>query len=223
MSSSESERDSFFPDPEAATAEGIVGFSLDFSSDLLIEAYSKGIFPWPLGEGLPIPWFCPEERGILEFENLRIPKRLGRELKKLSYQITIDQAFNRVIDACARAPRKDQDGTWITEELKEAYKDLHRKGVAHSVEAWEGSQLVGGLYGIEIKGVFSGESMFTLKKHASRCCLIYLIEYLEKHGAAWMDIQTLTPHMERMGAQSINRSIYLKKLERTQSQNLHLF
>ena len=154
------ERRRTFPDPRQALAEGIVDVSDELGVERLLEAYSFGIFPWP-SEGYPTLWFCPEERGILEFENFHVSRSLRKTLARGEFTFSFDRAFERVIRACAASPRGDQPGTWITDRMIEAYIDFHRAGYAHSVEVWRGGDLVGGVYGVYVAGNFSGESMFT--------------------------------------------------------------
>jgi leucyl/phenylalanyl-tRNA--protein transferase len=186
-----------------------VGGTLDETT--LLTAYRKGIFPWP-AEGLPLLWYCPLERAILRFGNLHVGRNLMRARKKSALRFSIDEAFDRVIDQCAAIARPDQDGTWITPEMVAAYSQLHRRGIAHSVEAWDGETLVGGLYGIDCGGSFSGESMFHLAPDASRLALLYLIDHLQDRGCQWIDCQVMTPHFERMGAEEISRDAFLQEL-----------
>lgn len=188
----------------------------------LLSAYRQGIFPWPM-DGWPLTWFCPEERAILEFKDLHIPRSLARARRRAPFRFTIDQDFNSVIFACARAKRKGEDGTWITPEMIRAYCELHQKGYAHSVEAWEGETLVGGLYGVDADGSFGGESMFFYRPNASKLALLYLIEHLAGRGLDWIDIQMMTPHMAALGAKVISRDEFLEKLAETRARKLDLF
>lgn len=187
-----------------------------------MEAYRRGIFPWPI-EGLPLVWFSPRERAILEFTDLHIPRSLRREIGHTSLRFSIDANFGAVIRACASTPRAGETGTWITHDIIRSYTELHRRGHVHSVEAWEGDTLVGGLYGVEADGAFAGESMFYLRPNASKLALLFLIEHLGSRGLDWMDIQMLTPHMELLGAKLITRDRFLEKLARTRSRGLNLF
>jgi leucyl/phenylalanyl-tRNA--protein transferase len=212
-----------FPDPRHATPEGIVAIGGDLRPENVLEAYRRGIFPWPIDEGLPLLWFCPEERAILEFADLHVPRRLAHERRRTSLRFTIDRAFAEVITLCARTPRAGETGTWITAEVIRSYTALHAAGHVHSVEAWEGEQLVGGVYGVDAGGAFAGESMFYLRPNASKLALLFLIEHLSARGLEWMDIQMLTPHMERLGARLISRERFLEKLARTRARGLKLF
>src|SRR5215210_3690977 len=156
-----------FPDPRYSTPEGIVAVGGDLRPENVMAAYRRGIFPWPI-EGLPLVWFCPQERAILEFADLHIPRSLARERRRTEWSFSIDRDFSSVIRACARVPRAGENGTWITPEIIRSYTELHRRGYVHSVEAWAGSALVGGLYGVETDGAFAGESMFYLRPNASK-------------------------------------------------------
>jgi len=201
----------------------IVGFGGEPSARNLIEAYKKGIFPWPMG-GLPLPWFCPNPRAILDFSNLRIPRNVKRAMRDSTLRFTIDKAFDEVMRWCAAVDRGDGNGTWITEDFLANYGELHRVGVAHSFEAWnENNELVGGVYGVDAGGVFCGESMFFREPNASKLTLLFLIEQLSSRGATWMDIQTMSPHMEKLGAHEISRGEFLSRLHETQRKNLSLF
>lgn len=204
-------------------ARDIIGFGGDLTIENLRNAYRSGIFPWHV-DGLPLPWYCPEERAILEFENLHLPKSLRKEWRKTPFTFTIDRDFSTVIKACAEAKRADGYGTWITAEFINAYCDFHAAGDAHSVEVWdEGGALVGGLYGVDCGGVFCGESMFHRRSNASKFALLHLVEHLKTRGATWLDIQVMTPHFQVLGAEEIEREDFLDKLEATQQLELKLF
>jgi leucyl/phenylalanyl-tRNA--protein transferase len=194
----------------------------DLEPETLIHAYSRGVFPWP-HEGYPLLWFCPVERAILQFDQLHIGRSLERAKKQTTLRFTVDQAFVDVITACGETERPGQDGTWITPDMKAAYIRLHQLGHAHSVEAWRGALLVAGVYGVDAGGPFSAESMFHRETNASKLTLLYLIEHLQKGGLDWMDVQVMTPHIERLGARLIGRGEFLKRLKQTQSRGLHPF
>jgi leucyl/phenylalanyl-tRNA--protein transferase len=206
----------------SASFDDIVAFGGSLDTTNVMRAYRKGVFPWPMDDSLLL-WFCPEERAILEFKNLHVPRRLARVKRQMPFRFTIDQAFRDVIVACAKVRRKEETGTWITTQMMRAYCELHQKGYAHSVEAWEGSTLVGGLYGVDAGGAFSGESMFCYRSNASKLALLHLIEHLGSRGLDWIDIQMITPHMEALGAKGINRSEFLHKLSFTQKRKITLF
>lgn len=211
-----------FPDPEQAAVEGIVVIGGEPSAANLLRAYRRGIFPWPI-DGWPLPWFCPEERAVLAFKDLHIPRSLLREQRQARFRLTIDQDFRSVIEACAEVKRAHEDGTWITPEMIRAYTKLHTLGHAHSIEAWEDEGLVGGLYGVDAGGAFAGESMFYLRPNASKLALLFLIEHLRARGLEWLDIQVMTPHMQAFGAKNISRRHYLKMLEASLGRGLKLF
>lgn len=211
-----------FPDPRSAPDGDLVVVGGSLNTVNLLHAYRQGIFPWPI-DGWPLTWFCPEERAILEFCDLHVSRSLARIRRRAPFRFTIDQNFRAVIEACARARRAGEDGTWITPEMIRAYCDLHRSGYAHSVEAWEGDELVGGLYGVDAGGAFAGESMFFLRPNASKLALLYLIEHLAARGLGWIDIQVMTPHMEALGAKLISRDQFLERLARHLARNLNLF
>ena len=175
-----------FPDPNSADAHGLLAVGGDLSTETLLSAYSQGIFPWPQKD-IPLLWFSPPERGILDFKNYKIPKSTQKLMKKHSFEIKMNTDFAQVIENCSKIPRDHESGTWILPEMVEAYKELHKKGHAHCVEAWDGDNLVGGLYGVLIKGVFSGESMFFKETGASKLCLIHLVDHLKSQGHEWMD------------------------------------
>jgi leucyl/phenylalanyl-tRNA--protein transferase len=209
-----------FPDPRHARGD-IIAIGEDLSVETLRDAYRHGIFPWP-HDDLPLPWFSPRRRAVIFFDELHIGRTLRRSIRRAQFTYTIDKAFDSVIRACASVPREDQ-GTWIGPEILRAYSKLHREGDAHSIEAWEGDALVGGLYGIDAGGLFTGESMFHLRTDASKLALLHLIELLRERGAKWLDCQIMTPHMRALGAREIPRLQFLDLLAETQARALHLF
>lgn len=201
----------------------IVSFGDELTVENLQNAYRLGIFPWHV-EGLPLPWYCPEKRAILEFAELHIPRSLERARRRNLYTFTIDKVFGKVIRRCATVRRTGQSGTWITPEFNWGYCDLHKAGSAHSVEAWDvDGNLVGGVYGVDAGGVFCGESMFHTAPNASKLALLFLIEHLQKRGATWIDAQVMTPHIKALGAKEIRRKEFLRKLKKTQGFELELF
>jgi leucyl/phenylalanyl-tRNA--protein transferase len=211
-----------FPDPRSANPDGIVAVGGDMHPQSLLLAYAQGIFPWPV-DGLPLLWFCPPERGILDLADLHLPRSLARARRITTLRFTFDHAFADVIRACAESPRPEQDGTWITPEIIRAYLRFHRLGYAHSVEAWDGERLAGGVYGVAVDGVFAAESMFYRQPNASKLALLFLIDHLHARGLDWLDIQVLSPHLARLGAKAISRDQFLAKLRRTQARRLRLF
>jgi leucyl/phenylalanyl-tRNA--protein transferase len=211
-----------FPDPQQATGEGIVVVGGELNAANLLQAYRLGIFPWPI-DGWPLPWFCPRERAILRFKKLHVSRTLLKLKSRSPFRLTIDKDFSAVIHACANAERKDELGTWITPEMIRAYCELHDEGHAHSVEAWEGDNLVGGIYGVDAGGAFAGESMFYARPNASKLALLHLIEHLNSRGLDWLDIQVMTPHMQVFGATNINRRKFLEKLKTALADGRNLF
>lgn len=211
-----------FPDPKYANALGIVVIGVALDADNLLSAYRQGIFPWPI-EGCQLPWFCPPVRAIIEFGELHLPRSLRQAQRRAPFRFTIDAAFGQVIRACAASVRMGETGTWITPGMIRAYCELHQLGHAHSIEAWEGNELVGGLYGVDAGGVFTGESMFFRRSNASKLALLHLIEHLRERGLGWLDIQMMTPHMLALGAREIPRRAFLEKLAREQARGLKLF
>ena len=186
----------------------IVAVGLDLTPKTLIQAYSQGVFPWPT-EGLPLLWYFPKSRGVLDFNELKVPKRLKSSLRSCGWSFSVDHAFRQVIEACSH---RGETGTWILPEMKEAYTELHRLGHAHSIEVWEGSDLIGGIYGVDIGGYFAGESMFHRKSNAGKAALLYAIACQKKAGRTWMDIQVISPHMEALGAKEISGNFFKKRL-----------
>jgi leucyl/phenylalanyl-tRNA--protein transferase len=211
-----------FPDPRDAPYGDIVAVGGNLHTLNLLSAYARGIFPWPI-EGWPLTWFSPQERALLEFKDLKIPRSLAKVRRRAPYRLTIDAAFREVILACARVKRAAEQGTWITPEMFRAYCELHELGHAHSVEAWEGDALVGGLYGVDAGGAFAGESMFFLRPNASKLALLHLIEHLQARGLDWLDIQVMTPHMQALGAHTVTRDEFLERLAAARARNLKLF
>ncbi len=194
----------------------------DFSVETLRDAYRHGIFPWP-HERLPLPWFSPRRRTVIFFDELHVGRTLRKAMKRSDLTYTIDRDFHAVIRACAGTPRPDQDGTWIDERIVAAYTRFHDAGDAHSVEVWRGEELVGGLYGIDAGGLFTGESMFYRASDASKLALLFLVEHLRERGATWLDCQVMTPHMEALGAREIGRGRFLDLLREAQAAGLTLF
>lgn len=200
-----------FPDPREADEDGLVAVGGDFTPDLLLAAYRRGIFPWP-APGYPFVWYSPDPRAVLVPEELHVPRRLRKTMRRGPYRITFDTAFERVLRACATAPRPGEPGTWIVPPLIDGYVGLHRAGYAHSVEAWDGSRLVGGLYGVAIGAAFCGESMFHLAPDASKLAFVALVERLREWGFRLVDCQIRTDHLARFGAREWPRERFLAAL-----------
>ena len=201
-----------FPPPDYADPSGLLAVGGDLSNERLLEAYRVGIFPW-YSDDQPILWWSPDPRLVLDIKDFKISRSLGKTLKKRVFQVTFDRAFEEVIKACAVVPRAAQNGTWITEEMREAYINLHGLGYAHSVESWFGGKLAGGLYGVSLGKSFFGESMFHLKTDASKVALATLVEKLKSWDFHFIDSQMTTEHMVRLGAKELPRRIFLKRLQ----------
>ncbi len=198
-----------FPPPEHALREpdGLLAVGGDLSPQRLLAAYRLGIFPW-FGEGDPILWWSPDPRCVFRTEALHIPRRLARSLRRSRWTLSIDSAFARVIDACA-APRADAAGTWITAAMRAAYLHLHELGHAHSFEVWEGTRLIGGMYGVAVGELFAGESMFSAASGGSRTALLAAARLLARWGWPLIDAQVANPHLLRMGAIELPRPAFL--------------
>ena len=197
-----------FPPAEMASAEGILAFGGDLRPERLLLAYQNGIFPW-YNEGEPIIWYCPEERMVLFPRELRISKSMRQVMRNKAYRITTNTAFEQVIDQCQNSPRKDQLGTWITDDMKQAYLKLHELGFATSIEVWHDEELVGGLYGIDLGHVFCGESMFSKESNTSKLAFIHLVQELQKKDYKLIDCQVYNEHLESLGAREISRDEFL--------------
>ena len=181
-------------------------------ADLLVSAYASGWFPMAV-EGGEIRWFSPDPRGIILLDAFRVPSRLARVVRRGTFRIEIDTAFEAVIRACAEAERdRDDPGTWISEEIIASYLALHDRGLAHSVEAWRDNRLAGGLYGVALRGAFFGESMFHRETDASKVALVALVARLRSRGYVLLDTQWVTEHLEQFGAIEIPRDDYLRRL-----------
>jgi leucyl/phenylalanyl-tRNA---protein transferase len=201
----------------------VVSFGTPLTIENVREAYRKGIFPW-YTEGIPLPWHCPEQRAILDFEDLSVPRSLAKARRSTTLTFTIDEDFTGVIRSCSVAYRPRQRGTWITPEFERVFTELHLAGGAHSVEAWsDEGMLVGGLYGVDAGGVFCGESMFFTEPNASKLSLLFLIDHLRERGSTWLDSQVMTPHMQALGAKDVSREVFLARLKATQRAKLKIF
>jgi leucyl/phenylalanyl-tRNA--protein transferase len=200
-----------FP-PVDYAEDGLLAVGGDLSPERLVLAYSQGIFPW-YEEGQPILWHSPDPRMVLLPRELKVTRSLRKTLRKGVYDVRLDTAFEDVIGACATTPRPGQDGTWITRGMKRAYAELHRRGVAHSVETWLHGRLVGGLYGVSLGAAFFGESMFAHEPDASKVAFVRIVKQLDAWGIRLIDCQVHTEHLERFGATEWPRTRYLLALE----------
>lgn len=205
-----------FPNVNQANEDGILAIGGDLSVERLTLAYKSGIFPW-FNEGEPIIWYAPEDRMVLFPKELKISKSMKQILKKDVFKITFNQNFENVIANCKNVYREGQGGTWITDEMEQAYIKLHKQGIAKSIEVWLNDKLVGGLYGIDLKtqgiSVFCGESMFSLVSNASKIAFIHLTQKLEKENYKIIDCQVYNEHLASLGAREIIRNEFLKYLK----------
>jgi len=200
-----------FPHPSLANEDGVLAIGGDLSVERLHLAYRNGIFPW-FEDGDPIVWWSPNPRMVLYPHKLKVSKSMRNVINQNKYSITFDKSFSEVIDNCKSISRNNQDGTWITPDMKRAYVDLHDRGIAHSVEVWEGEELVGGLYGVNIGKVFCGESMFSKKSNTSKLAFISLVRKLEEENYFMIDCQLYTDHLASLGAEEIDRDKFLLDL-----------
>jgi len=206
----------FFPNANHADKHGLLHVGGRLTPDWLLDAYTHGIFPWPVSDPFRrgrniLAWFSPDPRCIFEFDQFHVSRRLERTCKSGRFRITFDADFAGVIRGCAE--RRKQDGTWITPAMIDAFIEFHRLGYAHSVEAWVGNELAGGVYGVAIGGLFAAESMFFHHRDASNVALVALVRHLKERDYQLMDIQVETDHTARFGALEISRSEYLHRLQ----------
>ena len=197
-----------FPDPLSADPSGVVAFGADLAPETLVRAYRSGIFPWP-HPGAPLPWFSPDPRGVIFLDRLRVTRSLRQRLRGCGWSTTVDRRFDAVVAACAERP---DEGTWIDGSMRRAYRRLHELGWAHSVEVWDGDELVGGLYGVRVGGCFTGESMFHRRTDASKVALVDLVERWGQAGGQLIDVQIVTEHLAALGAVEVSRPEYLARL-----------
>lgn len=202
-----------FSDPHVETLEGVIAAGGRMKPELLIYAYDHGIFPWP-HEGYPLLWFCPDERGVIDFAGLHIPKSFQKWMRKhrAEFKITMNQRFSEVVKNCKTLKRPGQKGTWITREIEKNYLELHETGHAFSLEILRGDNLVAGIYGVQSKKYFSCESMFHKEDNTSKLALFELIQYLESIGHTWIDIQMVTSVCESFGGKLIGKDEFLKRI-----------
>ena len=197
------------PDPSRADPDGVVGIGADLAPATLVDAYRRGIFPWP-HDGVAMPWFSPDPRGLLRFDDLRVARSLRRTLRRSGWTTTVDRDFDGVVAACGQD--RGDDGTWITPPMARAYRRLHVLGWAHSLEVWDDDALVGGIYGVQVGGVFTGESMFHRATDASKVAMVDLCARLRAAGAWFLDVQLTTSHLASMGARDVPRATFVSWL-----------
>ena len=207
-----SDKDISFPNVNETDEQGIIALGGDLSIARLKKAYFNGIFPW-YSQDEPIIWYCPNPRMVLFLNRLIVSKSTGRIIKKNTFNITFNQNFEEVISNCKTIDRKDGLGTWITNDMKGAYLELHKKGIAKSVEVWQNNELVGGLYGIDLGHVFCGESMFSKVSNASKIAFVYLVEKLKNENYKLLDCQIYNDHLASLGAEEIPRKTFLDILK----------
>jgi len=200
-----------FPDPELAEPNGLLGVGGDLAPERVLLAYQLGIFPW-YSEGQPVLWWSPDPRMVLRTDELMVRRSLAKRVRQRRYRITLDRAFAEVIEACGEVPRPGQQGTWITDDMKQAYLALHRQGFAHSVEAWRDDELVGGLYGVAMGRLYCGESMFARAPDASKVAFVHLARQLALWDMPLIDCQVYTDHLARFGAVEVPRTDYLHQI-----------
>jgi leucyl/phenylalanyl-tRNA--protein transferase len=201
-----------FPPVHLAESDGMLAIGGDLSTERLLLAYKNGIFPWYDGD-VPL-WWCPDPRFVIFPEELKVSKSMKQLLNRQAFTFSVDKDFVSVINSCKTVSRKDQDGTWISDEVKAAYIKLHQLGYAHSAEVWLNSELVGGCYGIRMGKVFFGESMFSKVSNASKYAFISYVEQLKKEGISLIDCQVYTTHLESLGARMIDRSSFIQLLDK---------
>jgi len=203
-----------FPDPLEAKHYSIVAWGGNLSPGMLLSAYEQGLFPW-YSDGEPVIWHSPDPRFVLFPEKLHISASMKKVLKRGEFSITFDRDFPGVIAACSEADRPGQGGTWITQDMINAYRELHRLGWAHSAEAYSGGELAGGCYGVRMGNIFFGESMFSRKSNASKAAFLTLAQTLFDEGVRFIDSQAYTSHMESLGAMEISRGEFIALLRGT--------
>jgi leucyl/phenylalanyl-tRNA---protein transferase len=201
-----------FPHPDEAVDDGLLAIGGDLSPRRLVAAYASGIFPW-YGDDDPILWWSPNPRMVLYPNKYKPAKSLMPRIKRNEFDIRIDFAFDEVITRCKTVPRHGQNGTWITAEMREAFIKLHKMGLAHSIETWQGNKLVGGLYGLSLGAAFFGESMFHIRTDASKVAFYYLVKAAQQLNFSFIDCQVPNPHLFSLGAEEVPRSDFLDQLD----------
>ncbi len=200
-----------FPPAWLARSDGLLCIGGDLSLERLLLAYQNGIFPW-FSENEPLLWWSPDPRLVLFPDTIKISRSLKKDIKRTPFRITVDNAFEQTIVSCAQPRRDSHEGTWLVDEMIDAYIQLHKQGYAHSIETWHGNSLIGGLYGVCLGGSFFGESMFSNESNASKIALSALATLLNTHGFDMIDCQVTTNHLVNMGAVEVSRENFLKAL-----------
>jgi leucyl/phenylalanyl-tRNA--protein transferase len=202
----------YFPPHETANEDGILALGGDLSEERLLFAYRNGIFPW-YNEDEPIIWWSPQMRMVVDPKNYKPPKTIRNLINRNTFQVTYNQCFEKVIEGCKTIIRKDQLGTWLTDEMKDAYIRLHQIGYAKSIEVWQNNELVGGLYGVDLGNFFVGESMFSRVSNASKIAFVWLVNHLKNNDYLLLDCQVHNHYLEQLGAFEITRNSYLKIIQ----------
>jgi leucyl/phenylalanyl-tRNA--protein transferase len=206
------DKELLFPPVHLAEPDGLLAIGGDLSTERLLLAYRNGIFPWYEGEH--ILWWCPDPRFVLVPSELKVSKSMQQLLRRKAFEFTVNKAFPEVINSCKTISRRGQEGTWITDEIKEAYTRLHYQGYAHSAEVWQNGELVGGLYGVRLGKMFFGESMFSKVSNASKYAFISYVQQLITEGVQLIDCQVYTEHLESLGAKMMPREKFIRELKR---------
>lgn len=203
-----------FPPVEEASEDGLLAIGGELDQETLLEAYKHGVFPWPVRPDYPMTWFSPNPRGIIDFENFKVGRTLAKFLKKNPYSIKFNHDFDKVIQNCSQTTRKHEVGTWIHPIIIKGYSNLFQQKLAYCVSVYDEEELVGGLYGVCIGEIISGESMFHTKSNASKVALVGLINKLKTNGIKFIDTQMVTPVIESFGGENIPRQDFIKRINR---------
>ena len=212
-----------FPPLETAGEDGLLAIGGDINPTSLLFAYRRGIFPWPVSESDPVLWFAPDPRSVIDTTDFHLPRTLAKILKQEKFKITFNKNFSQVIQRCAMAKRREQNGTWITQDMINGYIKLYHLGYAYSIEVLSQDRLVGGMYGVNIGGFFSGESMFFEEPNASKVALVSLLQLLCQNHIPFLDIQMTTPVTESLGAKKITRQQFMSELSSLVRLNVKVF
>jgi len=206
------------PHPSEADEDGVVGTGADLEPGTLADAYYRGIFPWP-HQDLPLPWFSPNPRAVIAASDIQVSRSLRTLMHKVTWHTTINTSFRQVMMACAE---REDDDTWITNDIINAYTRLHELSWAHSIEIWDDDRLIGGVYGVQLGGVFTAESMFFRQSNASKVALVALCHRFSEAGGELIDAQVLTPHLASMGAIDVPRAAFLRQLEQLRTNDVRM-
>ncbi len=203
-----------FPPVESANEDGLLAVGGNLDTETLVTAYTNGIFPWPVEDGYPMTWFSPDPRGIIDLSEFKVSKSLQKFLRNTNYTVKFNYDFEQIITRCSVISRKHESGTWIYQNIIDAYTKLFNNGLAYSVAVFDKEELVGGLYGVCIGELISGESMFHKKSNASKVALVHLIQKLKTSSIEFIDTQMVTPIIESFGGKQVDRADFIKKINR---------